>query len=249
MLTCSVSALADDQRETVSPEQARHFQPALDGGGTGKDLQCSQGVSVLEGMAWKFHYSCHTPISHNKTSDRRWGGRYMAGTKQTLLEVDGPDCDGRVRLYLKQRVLYKILGVQWSILTKNGSRKDNQWTEHGWLWPLSTRITSSSIMQWMFRNCLRNVAFNLSNCPPDCPDLNPIEYLWDVLDQLVLSMEAPFRILQDLKKLTFGGLSRSELLCGYNRDPHNIRQVVLMLELFQRFQCVHWSAIRVPSVV
>ena len=37
--------------------------------------------------------------------------------------------------------------------------------------------------------------------PSNSPDLNPIEHLWDVLDQQVRSMEAPPRNLQDLKDL------------------------------------------------
>ena len=38
-------------------------------------------------------------------------------------------------------------------------------------------------------------------CPPNFPDLNPIEHLWNVLDKQVQSMEAPSRNLQDLKDL------------------------------------------------
>ena len=37
--------------------------------------------------------------------------------------------------------------------------------------------------------------------PPDSPDLNPFEHLWDVLEQQGLSMEAPPHSLQDLKDL------------------------------------------------
>ena len=37
--------------------------------------------------------------------------------------------------------------------------------------------------------------------PPNSPDLNPIEHLWDVLDQQVRSTAAPPQNLQDLKDL------------------------------------------------
>ncbi|KAK3522560.1 hypothetical protein QTP86_023282 [Hemibagrus guttatus] len=37
--------------------------------------------------------------------------------------------------------------------------------------------------------------------PPNSPDLNPIQHLWDVLDKQVPSMEAPPHNLQDLKDL------------------------------------------------
>ncbi|KAK3520813.1 hypothetical protein QTP70_032379, partial [Hemibagrus guttatus] len=37
--------------------------------------------------------------------------------------------------------------------------------------------------------------------PPNSPDLNPIEHLWDVLDKQVQSLEAPPHNIQDLKDL------------------------------------------------
>ncbi|KAK3516869.1 hypothetical protein QTP70_027070, partial [Hemibagrus guttatus] len=46
-----------------------------------------------------------------------------------------------------------------------------------------------------------NNQFEVLTPPPNSPDLNPIQYLWDVLDKQVRSMEAPSRILQDLKDL------------------------------------------------
>ncbi|KAK3557200.1 hypothetical protein QTP70_026141, partial [Hemibagrus guttatus] len=46
-----------------------------------------------------------------------------------------------------------------------------------------------------------NNQFEVSTWPPNSPDLNPIENLWDVLDKQVQSMEASPRNLQDLKDL------------------------------------------------
>ena len=43
--------------------------------------------------------------------------------------------------------------------------------------------------------------FEVLTWPPDSPDLNPIEHLWDVLDEQVRSVEAPPRNLQELKEL------------------------------------------------
>ena len=46
-----------------------------------------------------------------------------------------------------------------------------------------------------------NNEFEVLTWPPNSPDLNPIEHLWDVLNKQVRSMEAPPRNLQDLKDL------------------------------------------------
>ncbi|KAK3570978.1 hypothetical protein QTP86_031835, partial [Hemibagrus guttatus] len=46
-----------------------------------------------------------------------------------------------------------------------------------------------------------NNEFEVLAWPPNSPDLNPIEHLWDVLDKQVRSMEAPPCSLQDLKDL------------------------------------------------
>ncbi|KAK3525325.1 hypothetical protein QTP86_029840, partial [Hemibagrus guttatus] len=46
-----------------------------------------------------------------------------------------------------------------------------------------------------------NNQFEVLTPPPNSPDLNPIQYLWDVLDKQVQSMEAPPHNLQDLKDL------------------------------------------------
>ncbi|KAK3509804.1 hypothetical protein QTP70_011627 [Hemibagrus guttatus] len=46
-----------------------------------------------------------------------------------------------------------------------------------------------------------NNQFDVLTPPPNSPDLNPIQHLWDVLDKQVRSMEAPPHNLQDLKDL------------------------------------------------
>ena len=46
-----------------------------------------------------------------------------------------------------------------------------------------------------------NNEFEVLTWPPNSPDLNPVELLWDVLDKQVQSMEAPPHNLQDLKDL------------------------------------------------
>uniref|UniRef100_A0A671S2R6 Integrin alpha-5-like n=1 Tax=Sinocyclocheilus anshuiensis TaxID=1608454 RepID=A0A671S2R6_9TELE len=46
-----------------------------------------------------------------------------------------------------------------------------------------------------------NNEFEVLTWPPNSPDLNPIEHLWDMLNKQVRSMEAPPRNLQDLKDL------------------------------------------------
>ncbi|KAK3527039.1 hypothetical protein QTP86_008668 [Hemibagrus guttatus] len=46
-----------------------------------------------------------------------------------------------------------------------------------------------------------NNKFEVLTWPPNSPDLNPIQHLWDVLDKQVQSSEAPPRNLQDLKDL------------------------------------------------
>ncbi|KAK3533242.1 hypothetical protein QTP70_013655 [Hemibagrus guttatus] len=46
-----------------------------------------------------------------------------------------------------------------------------------------------------------NNQFVVLTPPPNSPDLNPIQHLWDVLDMQVRAMEAPPHNLQDLKDL------------------------------------------------
>ncbi|XP_066556920.1 uncharacterized protein sergef isoform X2 [Amia ocellicauda] len=89
-----------------------------------------------------------------------------------------------------------------------------------------------------------NHEFKVLTWPPNSPDLNPIEHLWDVLDKQVRSMEAPPRNLQDLKDLllmsccqipqhTFRGLVESmpRRVRAVLGAIHYIRQVVIMLWL------------------
>ena len=83
--------------------------------------------------------------------------------------------------------------------------------------------------------------------PPNFPDINLIEHLWDLLDRQVRSTAAPPRNFQDLKELllmfdaryrrTPSGvlsspcLSRSALFWRHTEDQHHIRQVVIMFRL------------------
>ncbi|KAK3525097.1 hypothetical protein QTP86_015271 [Hemibagrus guttatus] len=46
-----------------------------------------------------------------------------------------------------------------------------------------------------------NSQFEVLNWPPNSPDLNPIQHLWDVLDKQVRSMKAPPHNLQDINDL------------------------------------------------
>ncbi|KAK3531066.1 hypothetical protein QTP70_009444, partial [Hemibagrus guttatus] len=46
-----------------------------------------------------------------------------------------------------------------------------------------------------------NNQFEVLTPPPNSPDLNPIQHLWDVLDKQVRSMETPPYNLRDLKDL------------------------------------------------
>ncbi|KAK3510356.1 hypothetical protein QTP70_004933 [Hemibagrus guttatus] len=57
---------------------------------------------------------------------------------------------------------------------------------------------AKTVQEWFDEH---NNEFEVLTWPPNSPDLNPIEHLWDVLDKQVRSMEAPPRNLQDLKNL------------------------------------------------
>ncbi|KAK3519523.1 hypothetical protein QTP70_033853, partial [Hemibagrus guttatus] len=59
------------------------------------------------------------------------------------------------------------------------------------------------IQEWFDEH---NNEFDVLTWPPNSPDLNPIEHLRNVLDKQVQSMEAPSRILQDLKDLLLTSL-------------------------------------------
>ncbi|KAK3559853.1 hypothetical protein QTP86_021422 [Hemibagrus guttatus] len=86
--------------------------------------------------------------------------------------------------------------------------------------------------------------FKVLTWPPNSPDLNPMQHLWDVLDKQVRSMETPPRNLQDLKDLlltswcqipqqTFRDLVESRprrvrAVLAAKVEQHNIRQVVII---------------------
>ncbi|KAK3536457.1 hypothetical protein QTP86_012613 [Hemibagrus guttatus] len=63
-----------------------------------------------------------------------------------------------------------------------------------------------------------NNQFEVLTPPPNSPDLNPIQLLWDVLDKQVPSMEAPPHNLQDLKDLM--------LTSWYQIPQHTFRDLV-----------------------
>ncbi|KAF7642467.1 hypothetical protein LDENG_00257450, partial [Lucifuga dentata] len=89
--------------------------------------------------------------------------------------------------------------------------------------------------------------------PPNSPDFNPIQHLWDVLEKQVRSMEALPRNFQDLKDLLLTSWCQipqepSEV-CGVHAstfravlvargDLHDIRKLVLMLWLISICGCV-----------
>ncbi|XP_062292370.1 uncharacterized protein LOC133996801 [Scomber scombrus] len=89
--------------------------------------------------------------------------------------------------------------VRVPMLSPVHRRKRQQWArEHqNWTteqWKKVAWIMRRATKQKWFRNSLRT-------WPPNSPDLNSIEHLWDVLDKQVRSMEATPRNLQDLKDL------------------------------------------------
>ncbi|MCI4382883.1 hypothetical protein PGIGA_G00019780 [Pangasianodon gigas] len=58
--------------------------------------------------------------------------------------------------------------------------------------------TAKIVQEWFEEH---DKVFKVLIWPPNSPDLNPIEHLWDVLDKQVQSIEHPPRNLQDLKDL------------------------------------------------
>ncbi|KAK3564521.1 hypothetical protein QTP86_022875, partial [Hemibagrus guttatus] len=47
---------------------------------------------------------------------------------------------------------------------------------------------AKTVQEWFDEH---NNEFEVLTWPPNSPDLNPVEYLWDVLDKQIRSMEAP----------------------------------------------------------
>ncbi|KAK3544158.1 hypothetical protein QTP86_003944 [Hemibagrus guttatus] len=60
------------------------------------------------------------------------------------------------------------------------------------------RHKAEMVQEWFDEH---NNEFEVLTWPPNSPDLNPIEHLWDVLDKQVRSMEATPHNLQELKDL------------------------------------------------
>ncbi|KAK3518727.1 hypothetical protein QTP70_009665 [Hemibagrus guttatus] len=58
--------------------------------------------------------------------------------------------------------------------------------------------TAKMVQEWFEDH---DKEFKVLTWPPNSPDLNPIEHLWDALDTQVRSMKAPPRNLEDLKDL------------------------------------------------
>ncbi|MCJ8743381.1 hypothetical protein PDJAM_G00093370 [Pangasius djambal] len=59
-------------------------------------------------------------------------------------------------------------------------------------------LTAKIVQEWFEEH---DKEFKVLTWPPNSPDLNPIEHLWDVMDKQGQSMEAPPHNLQDLKDL------------------------------------------------
>ncbi|KAK3519043.1 hypothetical protein QTP70_016380 [Hemibagrus guttatus] len=78
-----------------------------------------------------------------------------------------------------------------------------------------------------------NNQFEVLTPPPNSPDLNPIQHLWDVLDKRVPSMQAQPHNLQDLKDL---------LLTSWCQIPqHTFRDLVESMPQRELFFKVHNS--------
>ncbi|KAK3539129.1 hypothetical protein QTP86_026698, partial [Hemibagrus guttatus] len=90
-----------------------------------------------------------------------------------------------------------------------------------------------------------NNQFEVLTPPPNSPDLNPVQHLWDVLDKQVRSMESITSQLTGLKGSATNVLvadptahlqgssgvhaSTGQGCFSSKRDRHNIRQVVIII--------------------
>ncbi|GFW27515.1 uncharacterized protein TNCV_163551 [Trichonephila clavipes] len=63
-----------------------------------------------------------------------------------------------------------------------------------------------TVREWL----LYNVRKQVKN-PPQSPDLNPIEYLWDYLNRQIRKQE--IKTKNDLKKRPFGGVAENTIFC------------------------------------
>ena len=103
----------------------------------------------------------------------------------------------------------------------------------------------SRIVQGWFEE--HNEEFKVLTRPPNSPDLNPSEHLWDELDKHIRSMEAPPRHLQDLKDLLWTSWCHtpSEALWSLCLDGSELfwqHEGDLQCTLLGRwFECCGWS--------
>ncbi|MCI4386854.1 hypothetical protein PGIGA_G00067410 [Pangasianodon gigas] len=95
--------------------------------------------------------------------------------------------------------------------------------------------TAKIVQEWFEEH---DKEFKVLTWPPNSPDLNPIEHLWDVLDKQVRSIEAPPHNLQDLKDL---------LLTSWCQIPqHTFRSLVESMPRWVRAVLVAQQAIFHP---
>ncbi|KAK3554887.1 hypothetical protein QTP86_000920 [Hemibagrus guttatus] len=108
--------------------------------------------------------------------------------------------------------------VQWTVsqdvrseghrvVTLHCRRKDISYSQRQVRVSMLTPVNRRKRQHWAcFRNGLMDNEFEVLTWPPNSPDLNPIELLWDVLDKQVRSMKASSGNLQDLKDLLLKSL-------------------------------------------